>query len=147
MSLAGSIDWRWQRRPDPASPRAVVAWAEAAPRLHARLHNLAAEHQARLLATASRDVFIVSGETLDLPWVEGAAYAAPSVEAPGLWLPTLWCPDMPSELIARALLTRHARQPLLLWPDPETIVPMDRQLPVSPALLARIASHWQGVRP
>jgi hypothetical protein len=149
VSLDGKFDWRWTRQSDPAPARAVVAWGGGAPHLHARLQSLLPEHQARLLATAGADVLIVSGETLDLPWIDGAAYAAPCAEAPGLWLPTLWRPDLPCDLLWKALHKRHARQPLLLWPTPPAIVPLDRQLPLSAAHLARIQSLWQahGVQP
>jgi len=144
VSPAGKFDWRWRRRAEPAAPRAVVAWGDAAARLHARLAGMPPERQARLLGTASRDVFIVSGETVDLPWVDGAGYAAPCAEAPGLWLPTLWQPDVACDLLALALHKRHARQPVLLWPAPCALVPLDRQLPLSAAHLLRIATHWQG---
>jgi hypothetical protein len=144
VKLSDRIDWGWRPAAEPAAPRAVVAWGEAAPRLHARLGTLAADRQARLQATASRDVLIVSGETLDLPWVAGAAYAAPCALAPALWLPTLWQPDVPSDLLARAVTARHGRQPLLMWREPSALVPLDRQVTVSPALLTRIAGLWQG---
>lgn len=144
MSVQGRFEWRWQRRAEPVPAHALVAWGGAASRLHTRLLDMPGERQTRLLATASRDVLVVSGETPDLPWVEGAAYAAPCADAPGLWLPTLWQPDLPCDLLAQALHRRHGRQPLLLWPQPSAIVPLDRQLPLSPAHLARIAAHWSG---
>ncbi|RQP22490.1 bpX5 domain-containing protein [Piscinibacter terrae] len=142
MSLAGRFDWRWAGQPEPAPARAVVAFGPAARRLHARLQLMSAEEQARLHATASRDVMVVSGATAALPWIDGAAYAAPCPEAPNLWLPTLRRPDVACDLLAIALDRRHQRKPLLLWPDPSVLVPMDRQLPVSAALLARIAALW-----
>jgi hypothetical protein len=124
-----------------------VAWGAAAPRLHARLQALVAAgpQQAKLLqATASRDVVIVTSQQAEqLPWVEGAAYAAPCDEAPALWLPTLQRPDAAPELLMRALKARHQRQPILLWPAPAALVPLDRLLPVTAELLARIGEHWQ----
>lgn len=142
MSLTGKFEWRWVRQHEPSAARAVVAWGPLAWRLHARLEAMDGEQQARLLATASRDVLIVSGDTNDLPWVDGGAYAAPSVEAPSLWLPTLLRPDVACDLLGDSLGRRHHRKPLLLWPDPSAIVPMDRQLPVSAAHLSRIAALW-----
>jgi hypothetical protein len=32
---------------------------------------------------------------------------------------------------------------MLLWPDPAAVVPLDRQLRVTPQLLERIARRWQ----
>jgi hypothetical protein len=31
----------------------------------------------------------------------------------------------------------------LLWPDPAAVVPLDRQLRVTPKLLERIAERWR----
>ncbi len=146
MSLAGKVTWRWQRRAEPALPRAVVAWGDHALRLHARLCRLPADHLARLLGTASRDVLVVSGAMDDLPWVEGAAYATPCEAAPALWLPTLQEPTVPADLLCQALLRRHPRASLLLWPVPAAIVPLDRQLPLSAEHLDRMVQHWGTTR-
>jgi hypothetical protein len=144
VNVAAAIEWRWQARAEPAAPRAVVAWGGVAQRLHARLGEWPEAQRARLLATASRDVLVVSGEAADLPWVDGVAYAAPCQHAPALWLPTVHEPSVPAELLVRALLKRHPRGPLLLWPTPSAIVPMDRQMPLSADLLHHIASQWKG---
>ncbi|MFL1386207.1 hypothetical protein ACI77F_00860 [Pseudomonas tritici] len=134
--------WAWRSRPLPAEAQAAVAWGEAARRLHRRLSLLAAEHAARLQATANGDVLVVTGVTADLPWVDGVAYAAPSTRAPALWLPTSWQLDVPEDLLGQALSARFKRSPLLLWCEPQAVVPLDRLLTVSPAHLQRIASYW-----
>lgn len=139
---AQSQSWAWRSRPVPAEPQAAVAWGEVARRLHARLALLDDEHAARLHATANGDVLVVTGATADLPWVDGVAYAAPSVSAPQLWLPTRWMPDVPQELLGRALSARFQRSPLLLWRAPQAVIPLDRLLAVSPAHLQRIAAFW-----
>ena len=139
---AQSQSWAWHSRPVPAEPQAAVAWGEVARRLHARLALLDDEHAARLHATANGDVLVVTGATADLPWVDGVAYAAPSVSAPQLWLPTRWMPDVPQELLGQALSARFQRSPLLLWRAPQAVIPLDRLLAVSPAHLQRIAAFW-----
>lgn len=147
MSLATPFAWRWRPRAEALPAQAAVAWGAAARALHARLQQFEPEQQAGLSATASRDLLIVVGEGAALPWVDGIAYAGPCGEAPGLWLPALEEPDLPLDLIARGLERRHqGRQPLLLWPRPEAVLPLDRLLPLSQPLLARIAAHWQEVR-
>jgi hypothetical protein len=87
---------------------------------------------------------VVTGAAHDLPWVPGVAYATRSSEAPTLWRPTWLRPDVPLDLLARALHRLHAREPVLLWPDPAAVVPLDHDLPVSAALLTRIAERWRG---
>ena len=95
------------------------------------------------MASASRDVLVVSGAAADLPWVPGIAYAARCMDAPTLWRPTVLQPDVSADLLARSLRRIHSRGPLLLWADPAAVVPLDRHLRVGPELLARIAERWQ----
>ena len=146
MSQPLELGWSWRARAQPPEPRAVLAWGEAGRRLHARLASLPEERQQRLAITASRDVVVVLGAGAELPWVDAAAYAAPCAEDARLWLPTLWEPDVPADLLARALFLRHGRQPMLLWPDPAALVPLDRQLPVSAAQLDQLTHRWQGIQ-
>ncbi|MGJ7504843.1 hypothetical protein ACSFBF_31100 [Variovorax sp. ZT5P49] len=141
------LEWRWRSRAEPLPAQAAVAWGAAARALHARLLQLAPELQAGLSAMAGRDLLVVTGEADALPWVNGVAYAGPTHEAPGLWLPTIEAPDLPLDLIARSLQREHPkRQPLLLWPRPALVLPLDRLLPLSAELLARIGMHWSGAR-
>lgn len=134
--------WAWRSPQVPAEAQAAVAWGDVARRLHGRLALLAADHAARLLATANGDVLVVTGATADLPWVDGVAYAASCASAPGLWLPTSWQPDVPQDLLGQALVARFKRSPLLLWREPQAVIPLDRLLAVSPAHLQRIADYW-----
>ena len=84
------------------------------------------------------------GAVSALPWVEGVEYAAPHPEAPQLWLPALQQPDVPCDLLVQALIRIHARQPLLVWPWPKCVLPLDRALPLSAAALAQIETFWRG---
>jgi hypothetical protein len=147
MSVAVPLEWRWRPRAEPLPAQAAVAWGAAAHALHARLLQLAPEQHAGLSATAGRDLLVVTGEADALPWVDGVAYAGPAAEAHGLWLPTVEAPDLPLDLVARSLQREHPnRQPLLLWPRPEFVLPLDRLLPLSAALLARIGTQWTAAR-
>lgn len=143
MTLNDSLAWRWQHDPSPPEPRAAVAWHAVSRLLHSRLEQLPESQQKRLYATASRDVLVVTGAAEDLPWVPGVSYAATCTDAPVLWRPTLLRPDAPADLLSRALQQRHARQPLLLWPEPNAVIPLDRLLAVTPQVLVRIAEQWQ----
>jgi hypothetical protein len=138
-----TIAWGWRARSEALVPRAAVAWGEAARRLHGRLGALASDTGGRLSAVASRELLIVCSEPDLLPWVAGVAYAAPCPEAAALWMPTQREPDVPGDLLAAALQRQHRRAPLLLWPAPEAVVPLDRLMPVTPALLERIEEQWQ----
>lgn len=144
MTDTPKLSWSWQPRLQSAEPAAAVAWGDAALRLLSRLEQMPDEQQARLQATANREVLIVLGEACDLPWVQGIDYAGSCPEAPELWLPTRWQPNVPLDLLARALGERYTRIPLLLWHRPATCIPLDRQLPLSAEHLGRIQAHWKG---
>lgn len=147
LAAAAAGGWRWRVREAQEPPRAAVAWGrEVSRQLLQRLGRLPATQQASLSATAGGELLVVTGEAAELPWVDGVAYAAPCAEAPQLWLPLLSEPELPADLIARALQQRFGRAPLLLWPAPLAVVPLDRQLPLGPALLARVAEQWRQPR-
>lgn len=143
MTAAPLAPWPWRPRREPGPPAAAVAWGTAAARLHARLADEVASPPGDRSATGGHQLLVVLGEAAALPWVEGVAYAAPCEQAPSLWLPVLWEPGLPPDLLARALQRHHGRQPLLLWNEPLALVPLDRQLPVTPELLARLVQAVQ----
>lgn len=134
--------WGWRLRKAATEPQAAVAWGAVAPRLNQQLRSLSGAVAARLQVCANRDVLVVCGATADLPWLDGVEYAAPDALAPALWLPTTWEPDVPVELLEQALSARFSRTPLLLWREPQVLVPLDRQLPLNPALLQELTTCW-----
>jgi MoxR-vWA-beta-propeller ternary system domain bpX5 len=101
------------------------------------------ESTERLMATAHSDMLIVTGAADALPWVDGVRYIAPRADAPALWLPTHERPDVPLDLLALACARRHPQTPLLLWPSPAQLVPLQRALRVNAGLLARIRMRWE----
>lgn len=140
-----AMGWIWRPRLAPAEPQAAVAWGDTARRLHARLLLIPIEQAGRLQATANRDVIVVSGGASDLPWVDGVEYAAADQRAPELWLPTSWEPEVPTDLLGQALSARFTRSPLLLWREPSVVIPLDRQLPLTPQHLQKIHAYWAGI--
>ncbi len=134
-----TIRWQWQ----PCSPRparAAIAWHDAAERLRLRLQRMPVDIAGTLEATGRAGLLIVCGPTEVLPWVDGVDYAAPHQQAPSLWLPTRQEPDLPIEWLQQALQQQRGRQPVLLWPQPAAVIPLDRLLPLSPALLRKLRS-------
>ncbi|MEK8029552.1 hypothetical protein AACH06_01855 [Ideonella sp. DXS29W] len=143
--MTATIGWAWQRSEAPPAPLAVVAWHAAADGLLHRLMEMDDAALAPLQATACGSALVVAADRPEaLPWSPGVAYAAPCDADPALWLPTLWVPDVPLDLLAHAMHQRHRRRPLLLWPDPAAVVPLDRMLPASGPMLARIQAHRSG---
>jgi hypothetical protein len=142
MTEAVPIGLAWRPVEVAPSPGAVVAHGEVARRLRARLAALPSARRELLEVTAAPGWLVVIGAGDELPWADGVRYAAPSTLAPGLWLPTHVEPDVPHDLLARALQRRHARQPMLLWPDPAVAWPLDRAQPASDTVLAAISAAW-----
>lgn len=139
MSAVAGPAWGWRTVDAPMPARAAVAWGSTLPHFLARLTPLLKDEcAARMTVCARSDMVVLFGEEDKLPWVEGVRYAAPSAIAPQLWLPTVEHPDVPHDLLARALYKQHTRQPLLLWHTPLCVVPLDRQVPLSEAWLHRM---------
>ncbi|MDC8013989.1 hypothetical protein [Tahibacter soli] len=136
------IRWRWRNETEPPEPTAVVGIGAASRRLLAVVAALGTRERAALRATANQDVLVVTGPAAALPWANGVRYAAPRAEAPAVWLPTTERPDVALDLVERALRVRHPQTPLLLWREPPQIVPLNRLLPATDALLARIEALW-----
>jgi len=144
MSPTVALTWGWRVRSPSVAAQAVVAWGPVARQLHARLLQMPTEQAVRLQATANAEVLVVLGAETDLPWVDGVQYAAAHEQAPALWLSTRWEPDVAADLLIEALLRHDSRAPLLLWREPRAVIPLDRQLPVTPEHLARIGAYWAG---
>lgn len=137
------MDFDWIDEDVPPAPQGLVAFGDGARALLARLERaLDGVPSLPLRATAHHDALILLGAAEALPWRDGVRYIAPRPEAPMLWLPTHQRPSLPLDLLAAAVLRRHARSPLLLWPAPAQLVPLDRARAVDATLLSRIAKHW-----
>lgn len=137
------VSWGWRPVDAAVMPRAVVAHGLAARRLHARLSQLPSDRREALEVSAAPGWLVVLGTSDNLPWADGVRYAAPAAAAPSLWLPTHVEPEVPVDLLARALNKRHGRQPVLLWNSPAVAFPLDATRMASDTVLAMIASTWQ----
>jgi len=144
VTTVSTIPWLWRPVADAVAPRAAVGQGAAANRLLARLAALPPARRAALTATGTTDWLIVLGPSDDLPWVEGVRYAAPCAACPALWLPTHCAPTAPVDLLWRILEARHRRTPLLLWPEPAAVLPLDRQLPADDTLVATLMASLRG---
>ena len=140
------LEPRWRAHPQAPQPQAVVAWGPLAALLLQRLKPLGAtELQALRLSFASQ-LLCVCGDAAALPWLDGVGYAAPAAESVPLWLPTAQTPDVAPDLLYRALFARYRRTPLLLWPEPRWVLPLDRLQTASPEVIAQIEQHFAAAR-
>ncbi|NVD71840.1 hypothetical protein D0T25_13265 [Duganella sp. BJB488] len=125
----------WTAREAALAPQGLVSTGAATPRLLAALARREPAELARLSAVATRSLLIVLGANELLPWIDGVRYCAPEPAAPQLWLPTHLAPGLPMDLLQSNLVARAGRSPVLLWNEPELLLPLDQAMALTPALL------------
>src|SRR5687767_4825113 len=80
------IPLKWRTRDVPLSPGAVLAADRTAYSLCRRLLDENDSALERLQGCAGRALVLLTGETEDLPWVDGAIYLGRDPRAPRLYL-------------------------------------------------------------
>lgn len=125
----------WTAREAALAPSGLVCTGAATPQLLASLGRRAPAELARLSAVATRSLLVVLGANELLPWIDGVRYCAPAPAAPQLWLPTHLVPGLPADLLQANLVARAGRSPVLLWNEPEMLLPLDQATALTPALL------------
>lgn len=132
------ITLQWHPSHTATLPEAAVAWGITRHLLLNRLLQLADTELQQLRVVISQHCWIILGEETRLPWVSGLQYAAPSTQAPELWLPTQLVPGICPSLLLANLKSRHQLSPLLLWPEPQRIIPLIHQQALSVSVLAKL---------
>jgi hypothetical protein len=135
------VNWSWQDEPVPVAPRGVIGVGDAARGLLAAWARLS--DGTGLLVTATAQALLLTGPAPQLPWADGVQYVAPRADTTGLWLPTAERPDLPLELLERALRRQHGAQPLLLLRSPALVLPLHRLLPARAEVVAQIRQRWE----
>ena len=125
----------WDTRAEATIPAGVVALGPVAKRLLVRLKAQADGQLDCLSIVAARNILVILGSADQLPWVDGVRYCAPDPVSPGLWLPTTDVSRISPDLLQSAMLTKVKRMPVLLWNEPEQILPLDRPLTLTMPVL------------
>lgn len=133
------MKWSWCAPADPPAAQGVVATGDAA---RALLQVIGGIMPSPFRVAAHSDLLVVVGPFDQLPWVLGATYIAPDVDAAGLWLPTTTRPDVSTDLVQAALLRRHGVLPLLLLPSPAQVISLSSLLPMDAAWAERVRARW-----
>jgi len=100
----------------------VIGRGEAGVRLAVRLQRMDDARLAGLRGVAGPGLLLLVGP--DLPWADGVAYLGRDPDAPLLLLPTHLRPDVPVDLLQRALVDAHGGEgaPLAVLVDPPSVV-------------------------
>lgn len=136
------MSFNWQLS-EPRSPRAVVGVGDGARALISRFDEMTDAMLSGFSGTAAHELLVIFGKEDSLPWADGVGYASPSSEVAEIWLPTTQAPSLPLDLLAKSLLASHKRSPILVWPKPQWIIPLDRQTPLSRHWLQNIKERWR----
>ncbi len=143
------VPFAWRIREEPLEATAAAALGPAVRGFVTRLLAREDEALARLRGVVANrgTAVVVLGETRELPWFDGVRYLGRDARAPSLLVPTLLEPDVPIELVERALLRRtrdaapaslrsreraneRPASPLAVFPDVPSIVPCGPALPI-----------------
>ncbi|WAS92418.1 bpX5 domain-containing protein [Nannocystis punicea] len=104
--MTAAIHVTWRTRAVPLSPQAVAAAGPVAARLVDRLLTFTDDALTRLRGVAGPDLLVLTGESADLPWLDGVEYLGRDPLAPGLYIPTTLEPAPVAALLERALRQR-----------------------------------------
>lgn len=131
---SGLLKIRWQNRTDALSPCAVVAFDEAAISLAEKLLSLEDEKLRSLQGISGRQMILITGESENLPWTNGAIYLGRDAQMPSILLPTTLKPNCPLDLFERAVNEKFRRfTPFAVIP--EKIIPFGAAKPLSRPVL------------
>lgn len=131
---SGLLKIHWQNRPDALSPCGVVTFDGAAISLAEKLLSLEDEKLHFLQGISGKQMILLTGESENLPWTNGAIYLGRDAQIPSVLLPTTLKPNCPLDLFERALNEKFNRfTPFAVLP--EKIIPFGAAKPVSRAVL------------
>lgn len=130
------IELTWQAAAHKAEAQALVLWGPVRQRALQRLQQYSDEQLQPLSILLTAQCWVLLGQLQHLPWLDGAAYAAPDRTLTELWLPTGLVPDVCTTLVLQQLKQQYPASPLLMWPQPPAVISLKNPYPLSRALLA-----------
>jgi hypothetical protein len=118
--MTAGVGVSWLPRNEPLAPCACIARGAAARALASALLAWEPARLAGIKACAGDGVLVVLGEGPDLPWLDGITYLGRDDAAPHLLMPTSRRPEVPVDLLARALAAHVPGAPgvAAVLPDP-----------------------------
>jgi hypothetical protein len=124
----------WQNRSDALFPCAVVAFDGTAISLAKKLLSFEDEKLHFLQGVSAKRMILLTGESENLSWTNGAIYLGRDVQMPSILLPTTLKPNCPLDLFERALNEKFRRlSPFAVLP--EKIIPFGAAKSLSRSVL------------
>lgn len=131
------FDIKWQNRLDSLAPIALVAFDEAAVRLKKKLLSFDDEKLLSLQGVFGKNLLFVTGESDNLPWIDGLIYLGKDALAPSVLLPTNLRPNLPVDLFERRLTRQFSDQKPFAVVG-KRIIPVGKMRPISRKVLSEI---------
>lgn len=135
MSQPFKINWR--NRLDTLEPVAIIGFDETAKRLKEKLLSFDDEKLSSMQGVFAESLLFATGQTADLPWVDGVIYLGKDARAASIFLPTNLRPNVPLDLFEKSLLRRFsAQKPFAVLEN--RIIPVGKMRPISRKILSEI---------
>jgi hypothetical protein len=131
------LEIKWQNRFDSLQPAALVVFGVSMIRLKDRLLLLDDEKLSNLQGVFAENLLFITGETDNLPWIDGGIYLGKDQNAPAIFLPTNLRPNMPIDLFEKMLLRKFAGQKPFAVIENQ-IIPVGKMRPISQRILSEI---------
>ncbi|MEZ4300219.1 MAG: hypothetical protein R3B70_35055 [Polyangiaceae bacterium] len=142
MSGAARVSVGFVPREAPLAAVAAAGVGECARALGERLLGMDDATLSGLSGVAAGDAIVVLGEAEALPWVPEIVYLGRDLRAPRLLLPTALSPDVPVDVLERAIVKRCPVTPLAVIPSPRRLVPVGKAAPIARGLVEEWLSRW-----
>jgi MoxR-vWA-beta-propeller ternary system domain bpX5 len=132
------MDWNWKKTNDPCEIKGVIGFGNAKQYLAHRLLKESDKTLSDIYAVSSSHFLLIFGEKTSLPWVKDIVYIKQSESAPDLWLPTVLEPDIPHVLLIKNVQKQLGNNPVLIWPNPKLLIPLNRQFLLNREILTKV---------
>lgn len=128
MNASPTVDVTWSVREYSLVPQAVAACGVQLSRALAnRLMKRQLSDLQKLQCVAGNGVFLVLGDELEIPWLDGVVYLGQERHTT-IYVPTILQPSVPISLLERALLAAHPtlKPPIAVLPTVSIIVSLSK---------------------
>lgn len=125
------LTFDWVSREMPLTSTAVVTKGKSSVSLIKKMVSRPLNRHSHLKGCYTGSYVILTGNEMDLPWVDGASYYGSDPDAPSLLLPTHSRPSIHAGLIEKAFSSHMDSGPYILIPEDKIIISVAHALPLS----------------
>nr|WP_255771799.1 hypothetical protein [Microbulbifer guangxiensis] len=131
-------EFTWQERPCPLPPSGILIESDQRASAMMRLLALDDKLLRHLRGGYCESVLVVLGEERDLPWIPGGIYLGKEMPATHLFMPTFLAPDVPVDLLGRAITNKFGNGQFVIQPWTQQLYDLSNVITLSRASLEQI---------